>query len=159
LKTIYIGREEVVAYAKDLAARIEGLGTDAPTVWCPIGHSGDHLLREILPFLPDTVLDNVQTVPVTYNKTAGQASLEDPQDAVVLADKPVLLLDSSVHSGGSMLECARLLGGYGAAKVLTYSLVVKRGSERVNDFATPGFMNLLCRVEDCGRGVSPVVAG
>jgi len=32
-------------------------------------------------------------------------------------------------------------------------------AERVNDFATPGVMNLLCRVEDCGRGVSPVVAG
>lgn len=34
-----------------------------------------------------------------------------------------------------------------------------RKSERVNDFATPGVMNLLCRVVDRGWGVSPVVAG
>ena len=31
--------------------------------------------------------------------------------------------------------------------------------QRDEDFATPGVMNLLCRVGDCGRGVSPVVAG
>ena len=34
-----------------------------------------------------------------------------------------------------------------------------RAAEHVNDFATPGVMNLLCRVGDCGRAVSPVVAG
>jgi hypothetical protein len=32
-------------------------------------------------------------------------------------------------------------------------------TERVNDFATPGVMNLLCGAVDCVRGVSPVVAG
>ena len=32
-------------------------------------------------------------------------------------------------------------------------------SERVKDFATPGVMNLLCRVVDCGWEVSPVEAG
>ena len=31
-------------------------------------------------------------------------------------------------------------------------------AERVNDFATPGFMNLLCRVVAGGLCVSPVVA-
>ena len=34
-----------------------------------------------------------------------------------------------------------------------------RSAERVNDFATPGVMNLLCRVVDCGWEVSPVEAG
>ena len=33
------------------------------------------------------------------------------------------------------------------------------GAERVNDFATPSVMNLLCRAVDCGWGVSPEVAG
>jgi hypothetical protein len=35
----------------------------------------------------------------------------------------------------------------------------QRSAERVNDFATPGVMNLLCGAVDCVRGVSPVVAG
>jgi hypothetical protein len=34
-----------------------------------------------------------------------------------------------------------------------------QAAERVNDFATPGVMNLLCGAVDCVRGVSPVVAG
>ena len=32
-------------------------------------------------------------------------------------------------------------------------------AERVNDFATPGVMNLLCSVRNCVRDISPVVAG
>ena len=34
-----------------------------------------------------------------------------------------------------------------------------RKPERVNDFATPGVINLLCRVVCCWRGASPVLAG
>ena len=40
-----------------------------------------------------------------------------------------------------------------------WALLRRERAERVNDFATPSVMNLLCRAVDCGWGVSPEVAG
>jgi UDP:flavonoid glycosyltransferase YjiC (YdhE family) len=46
-----------------------------------------------------------------------------------------------------------------ANTVIAKVLSAIESPERVNDFATPGVMNLLCGAVDCVRGVSPVVAG
>jgi hypothetical protein len=43
--------------------------------------------------------------------------------------------------------------------VYDYVDVQHRQAERVNDFATPRVINLLCRVECFGLSVSPWVAG
>jgi GNAT superfamily N-acetyltransferase/hypoxanthine-guanine phosphoribosyltransferase len=126
LKTVYIGREEVDAYAKDLAARLIALGEDCPRVWCPIGHSGDYLVRRVAPFLPADL--GIQIVEVSYNKSTGVASFKDASSKAELAGKSVLVLDSSVHSGGSMLACIRLAESAKARQVLSYSLVIKRSA-------------------------------
>ena len=47
----------------------------------------------------------------------------------------------------------------GASLLLPKAPRRRQSAERVNDFATPSVMNLLCRAVDCGWGVSPEVAG
>jgi PAS domain S-box-containing protein len=43
--------------------------------------------------------------------------------------------------------------------LMGYSLAELRGPECVNDFATPGVMNLLCRAAEIRGSGSPSVAG
>lgn len=130
MRTLYLGREEVDAYAHDFAERLVGLEDEFPTIWCPIGKSGDHLARLIASRLPPEKSATVRVVPVSYDKTARKAVLDDLNDvAVIASSKSVLVLDSTVHSGGSMLAVMRLLSGMGEARVLSYTLVIKRGSK------------------------------
>jgi GNAT superfamily N-acetyltransferase len=132
LRTIYLGREEVDAYARDFAIRLVALSAGFPTVWCPIGKSGDHLARLVAQHLPDDAKEQVQVVPVIYNKTIRTASLEDEADRAVIATAAtILVLDSSVHSGGSMLAVMRLLSKMGASLLISYTLVIKRGAKFV----------------------------
>lgn len=130
MRTIYLGREEVEAYARDFAARLVALEADFPTIWCPIGKSGDHFAQLVAAHLTEAAKDRVQIVPIIYNKTTRAASLEDEADkAVIAATASVLVLDSSVHSGGSMLAVMRLVGKMGAGRLLSYTLVIKRGAK------------------------------
>lgn len=130
MRTLYLGREEVDAYAHDFAERLVGLDDEFPTIWCPIGKSGDYLARLIASRLTPEKLLTVRVVPVSYDKTARKAVLDDLNDvAVIASSKSVLVLDSSVHSGGSMLAVMRLLSDMGEARVLSYTLVIKRGSK------------------------------
>lgn len=130
MKTIYLGREEVQAYARDFSERLASLGEEFPKIWCPIGKSGDHLARLIAAELPENLQAIVQIVPVFYDKTARKSVLEDVDDQVVIASTTsVLVLDSSIHSGGSMLSVMRLLASMGKARLISYTLVIKRGAK------------------------------
>jgi GNAT superfamily N-acetyltransferase/hypoxanthine-guanine phosphoribosyltransferase len=130
LRTLYLGREEVDAYVSDFAERLEGLGDEFPTIWCPIGKSGDNFSRLIAERLTLAKRSMVQVVPVSYDKSTRTAKIDDPADqAVIAAAKNILLLDSSVHSGGSMLSVIRLLDSIGTARLLSYTLVIKRGAK------------------------------
>ncbi len=132
MRTVYIGREEVVGYARDIAQRLVALEANFPYVWCPVGKSGDHLLREIAKHLPEQSAKQIRVVELSFDKTKHKATLENEQDKdVIKGAEHVLVLDSSVHSGGSMLECIRLVNACGANHVLSYSLVVKRSSRFV----------------------------
>ncbi len=134
--THFLGREEVSGYCKDLLQRLALLGSDKPTVWCPLGNSGDHLTR-MLALQPNFagVADGVDVLPLCYNKVTHQIALvreespvEDSQPSTLLSGKYVLILDSSVHSGASMKAAAKFALDSGASGVLTYTLVMKQGS-------------------------------
>lgn len=129
MSTILLGKEEVDAYCKDITDRLRLLPNGFPSVLCPIGKSGDHLLRVIAKYLPDEVQNSLCVVPVFYDKETGTASLENPQDVNNLVKaESVLVLDSSVHSGNSMLTALRLIQSSGAKNLISYSLVIKQGS-------------------------------
>lgn len=130
MRTVYLGQEEVEAYAQDFAARLKTLANNFPTVWCPIGKSGDHLLRLIAAQLDPDEVSRISVVPVAFDKTATIATLGNESDKETIANaRDLLVLDSSVHSGGSMLAVMRLLAKLGGGRLLSYSLVVKRGAK------------------------------
>jgi GNAT superfamily N-acetyltransferase len=132
LITHFLGEEEVSGYAKDLAKRLVELGEEAPTVWCPLGNSGDHLARKIAKYIPSgPARATLSMVRLAHNKhdhvvTFLDVTLEEARSAIF--GKYVLVLDSSVHSGSSMRAATEFAIANGAIGVLTYSLVVKRGA-------------------------------
>jgi GNAT superfamily N-acetyltransferase len=134
LITHFLGGEEVAGYARDLAQRLVGLGDLFPTVWCPIGKSGDKLLRvlakELSRLAPDRAA-SIRVVEFFYNKDEGTASIGKGATSSDLKDAVVLVLDSSVHSGRSMLSVVRAAEQYDASRVFSYSLIVKRSSNFV----------------------------
>lgn len=79
---------------------------------------------------PDLSL-GVQVVEFFYNKDEGSANIGPGNAPDDLKDAVVLVLDSSVHSGRSMLSVVRAAGKLGASHVFSYSLVVKRSSSFV----------------------------
>lgn len=134
--THFLGTEEVDGYARDIAERLELLGSDFPLVWCPLGKSGDKLSRRIAAALPLQRRKQIQVVPVFYNKKEKTVTVTD-QDASVASIRSaaaVFLLDSSIHSGASMLAVMNELRALGAQRVVTYSLVVKQSTHFVPHF-------------------------
>ncbi len=126
--THFLGNEEVEGYVKDLAERLQALGSGVPLVWCPIGSSGDKLVRVLGRLMAPEVVENVSVVELVYDKTSRTIHVGKGSDAAELKDKHILVLDSSVHTGSSMLAAARFARANGAANVVSYSLVLKKSA-------------------------------
>lgn len=128
MNTIFLGNDEVDAYCKDLVGRLRELPSGFPDVICPIGESGRKLLIVMAKQMRDLV-ESIRIAPILYDKKSCLASLEDPSDASTLAEaKLTLVLDSSVHSGQSMLAAIRLVQDNGAKHPIAYSLVIKQST-------------------------------
>jgi len=136
--TYYLGAEEVKQYAKDFIVRLEKLDDNFPSVWCPIGQSGENITVRLGECLSKGISEKVSLVPLSSNKNTGEIYLEDEADAVILKGASVLIIDSAVHSGKSMYHAVQKVEKLGASQVASYSLVVKRGS-----FFIPNFFSLL----------------
>jgi GNAT superfamily N-acetyltransferase len=126
--TYFLSKEDVRAYLRDFLQRLERL-EPIPTVWCPVTNSGTNLLEEMLPLMRDShpeLAKKISVVPVGVNsdKTI-KFEIESPDD---LANKAILLFDSSMHTGGTMRRSITEAMRLGATAVATYSLVIKRGS-------------------------------
>lgn len=147
--THFLSNEQVSAYCKDFAVRIVDLGEEAPKVWCPIGFSGIEIFKIIAKLLPEDFAKTIKVQPIAFKKPApgqtGSISVviskrpEDPKEIVeaeVEADlrsifqtsASALIIDSSVHSGSSMIGAEKYLKSLGAKNCQTYSLVIKQSS-------------------------------
>lgn len=147
--THFLSKEQVSAYCKDFADRIVDLGDEAPKVWCPIGFSGLEIFKIIAKFLPEDFQKKIKVQPIAYRKPApgqvGSVSVaiskhlenqKEKAEAEVEADlhsffqesPSALIIDSSVHSGSSMIGAEKYLKRLGAKSNLTYSLVIKQNS-------------------------------
>ena len=127
MNTIFLGSEEVDAYCKDFIARLRKLPEAMPKVFCPIGKSGHGLLCAISKQLTEQEQEELRIVPIIYDKKTGVASFKDIAEISVISEvNAVLVLDSSVHSGNSMLRSLRLIQANGAKRIISYSLVIKQ---------------------------------
>lgn len=134
MRTHYLGQEEVLAYAKDFVARLQKLG-EFPLIWCPIGPSGAALLAIIIDVIPEEIRTKASLVHLDFDRDTHTCTLANQAEAMIFTSKaPVLILDSSVHSGSTMLAAVREVSARGATKVMSYSLVLKQGSTFVPNF-------------------------
>ena len=130
--THFLGKEEVQGYVRDLAERLQALGTDAPLVWCPIGSSGDKLVRvlgQVLGGLNPNLASKVQIIELVYDKSKCTIKVSEGSAASELQKNHVLVIDSSVHTGSSMLAAARFAQAQGALSITSYTLVLKKSAK------------------------------
>jgi len=132
--TYFLSTEEVRAYLRDFLERLRRVDP-LPTTWCPVTTSGRELFKQLLPLVKrhyPALAKRIVVVPV---------GIEEATKAVVfstegvpgehIANKLVLLFDSSMHTGGTMSRILDETIKLGASNVTVYSLVIKRGSRLI----------------------------
>src|SRR5208282_5328012 len=103
--TYFLSNDEVRAYLRDFLVRLERL-EPIPTVWCPVTLSGTKLLKEMIPLMKERHPELAKKISIVgvgiKNKTAKfETKFPDRE----IANKCVLLFDSSMHTGGTMRRC------------------------------------------------------
>jgi hypoxanthine-guanine phosphoribosyltransferase len=128
LITHYLGSEEVTAYCNDLVDRLVALEDNFPTVWFALGVSGLKMAIRVVRALPPELKAKVKFVAVRYNRSTTHLEITPPIDQLTFSDEPVLVIDSAVHSGKTMLALVQRLQAAKVKNIITYTLVLKRGS-------------------------------
>ena len=130
-----MGREEVAAYANDLAQRLTRLDERFPYVWCALGHSGEEMAIVISEALPERLQSRIQIILMHYDRDKEAVFFEIPRDKRILVNCPsALVMDSSVHSGATMFASFEKLKSLSVKNICTYSLVLKRGASFIPNF-------------------------
>lgn len=139
--TYYLGDAEVKGYAQDLANRLSA--DPFPGVWVALGQSGNKMAAMAAELLPDEFRRRLRVIRATWDRTSCSVEFLDSFEAIDLATVQVLVVDSAIHSGASMLAVCERLAEIGAKNVLSYSLVLKRSSCFI-----PTFFGVLIGDED-----------
>lgn len=117
----------------DLASRLVGLNDRFPQTWVPLGISGQKMADVLGNHIPAKQLSKVRIIRAHCNRETDAVEFADDIDRVDFSI-PVLLVDSAVHSGRSMLSVSKKLTEVGARDIITYSLVTKCNSEIVPNY-------------------------
>ena len=132
--THFLGDQEVAAYCRDLANRLVSNSASFPQVWAVLGLSGekigDALLEAVRSIRPD-LASQVSLLVARYDRVNDAIEYSGGSDDIEWPATPVLLLDSAIHSGRSMLRLYRSLRDLGATDFISFGLVLKSGSVMV----------------------------
>lgn len=101
------------------------------------------MAKAVLELLPPALLGKVEIGQVRYDRELNSIAFDSDLDESIPKSSPVLVLDSSVYSGKSMLGVIEGLQQRGIKNVISYSLVLKRGSVFV-----PTFFGVLINEKD-----------
>ncbi|MFZ2727683.1 MAG: hypothetical protein WAX77_15635 [Methylococcaceae bacterium] len=130
MKTYFFGKEEIDCYCSDLAERLIKLDGDYPTLWCLIGFSGEKIARVVIDFIREKGGSTPNVVIASYDRNNKNVIFTDGyEENCFKTEKPILIIDSSIHSGKSMLNVAKKLNAEGANHLISYSLVLKRSAD------------------------------
>jgi GNAT superfamily N-acetyltransferase len=142
-----IGAEAFRKYAIDLLERLGKMADeDRPAVWIAVGGSGDHVVKEIanvgltLDERAYQWLRNIIIVSLAYDSQANNYHFEDAADAAKVAGSIVMMVDSVVNSGTTMLGALALLQSAGSSPkhILSYATAVRVTASFVpNVFSVP----------------------
>jgi|ERR1051326_4742481 GNAT superfamily N-acetyltransferase len=125
MRTYYPGDAEVDAYLRDIAARFAVLEPNYPHVWCAIGPSGRILARRLLKLAAELT---GSLIVVRCDRMTHVNTIDTGDPAREIGGKDILVLDSSVHSGNTMLGVVRDVAKLKPKSITTYSLILKRSS-------------------------------
>jgi GNAT superfamily N-acetyltransferase len=131
LITHFLGLDEVEGYALDFAQRLVALGDSFPTTWFLLGKSGQNFADVLLGKIPPSLIPKIRLVRVAADRDTGKVTFIDSFKKL---SGTVLLLDSAVHSGKSMLMAAQKIAKKGISDIITYSLIMKRNSVLVPNY-------------------------
>lgn len=131
--THYLGKDEVAAYCRDLALRLGQFPDKFPLLWCALGPSGFKMAKTVFNYLDAETVRKISLGTTRYNRESGAIEFLDWGNVDDL-DQPVLVIDSAVHSGKSMLSLVEALKRRGLKNILTYGLVLKSGSSIVPNY-------------------------
>lgn len=136
--------DDIHRYALDLTAKLQALGDHYPTLWFPLGESGDKIAEVLMPLVPAHLRERTTIEPISFFRTDRRVSLRNGDPLGDYAGYPsVLIIDGAVHSGASMARAVRDVAGRGAPCVLSYSFVVKRTSAFI-----PNYFSILIEEHD-----------
>lgn len=129
MQTTHLSEEQVSAYLRDLGARLRKLGARIPEVWATVGASGSIIGKRFAKLEPD-LFAATKGLLVAYDRAKDTVSFphEENPDAVVRG-KRVLVIDGTVHSGGTLLRIVKELDKFSPSAITSYALVVQRGAK------------------------------
>jgi GNAT superfamily N-acetyltransferase len=134
MHTHYLGAEEVDAYLKDLGDRLLALNDCMPKVWVPIGPSGIELAERLLDVCPPLDADSlVKVIPAQFDRDNDKVDFHSETKGL-LRGQNVMVLDSSIHSGWTMLRVIGEVQRLEPTGVCSYALVLKQGARLVPSF-------------------------
>jgi GNAT superfamily N-acetyltransferase len=73
--------------------------------------------------------DQIYLTTVFCERGSGSVRFEDPIEDVTFGEKPILVIDSAVHSGSTMKKVCSHFWTLGVKEIISYSLMLKRSSE------------------------------
>ena len=136
MTTYLLANETIDAYLADLVRRLGDL-PEPPEVICAVTTSGLELLKALVRVtarFPDASLSGAVLASLGEDPLrSGQVVVTGISESWVRGRK-CLLIDSAIHSGRLMSGCHRKLTELGAGEIVSYALVLKRGSVFVPTF-------------------------
>lgn len=134
MNTHYLGREEVDAYLRDLGRRLVSSGKP-PNVWCAIGRSGASIAHRLFKVAKEDGSPLTgKLILIGHERDSEKITLQATDPDGDIKGQRVMIIDSSVHSGNTMLAVIRRLEKSGPASITSYTLILKRGSVIVPTF-------------------------
>ena len=134
MTTTFLSDETIRSYLRDLVLRLAAMA-HPPGVICAVTESGVELLTtlaEVIAELQPQGLAN--PVLASLGKNAADQIMLHQLPESEIHGKTCLLIDSAVHTGRLMNRCRRKLLDLGAAEIMSYALVIKRGSQHIATF-------------------------
>lgn len=136
MHTYHLSDAVLNCYLKDFLGRLQKLRSEAPKRWLTLGISGERLGRELYKLARgggSSEFQDITFLRLAFDRESKSVKIREARGALSeipwLDEKPILLIDSAVHSGSSMRHVVDALRAKGATCVFSYTLVLKRTSE------------------------------
>lgn len=133
-----IGQATFDRFADDLLARLDKLDEKRrPLVWVPVGMSGVRVTQAIAKrAVAWPWAERLRVVPLCWNQERVKHEFQSDSDTDAVAECPVLLIDSVINSGVTLLGALDVLNELERSPrtITVYAVAARRSAEMVPNF-------------------------